>query len=164
MMQDLTLRKAIQLAVTIEQMGADFYRRMERKFKDNEQLKEIFGRLVQDEQSHETQFKAILEKTPDDAIGDQQYELYQYLRATAITDIFRQETFKKTEEIKDKDDALGFALSFEKATLQYYQAIRDILGKEPQLGEIIEAERQHVVSLMKVITADAKFRSLNDTW
>ncbi len=164
MMEDLTLRKAIQLAVTLEQMGADFYNRMERKFSADPNIKEIFSRLAKDEQAHEVQFKEILSRTPEESIAQQQYELFQFLRATAISDIFRQDTFRKTDQIKNGNDALGFALAFEKATLQYYQAIREILEDSPHLDSIIDAERKHVVALMRVIMADARFRSLDDPW
>ncbi len=164
MIETLTIRKAVELAITTEQLGAEFYTRMERKFRDNENLKAIFARLVKDEEAHEAQFKAILKHVPEDEPGKQQYEKYQFLRATAISGFFRKEYFKNTDEISNQDEALGRALNFEKATLQYYQAIRDILGSDDALEDIIKAEHGHVVALMKVIVADGKFRGLGDNW
>jgi len=163
-MQDLTLRKSIELAVTVEQMGADFYARMERKFVQQKELREIFAQLVKDEKAHEVQFKTILKGIPEEPIEQQQYELYQFLRATATSEFFRDDAFKNLELIKTPADALGRSLSFEKSTLQYYQAIREILGKNSALDEIISAERSHVIALVKVLTADAKFRGLGDKW
>ena len=163
-MQDLTLRKSIELAIKTEQLGADFYWRMERKFAEQQELKDIFAQLVKDEKAHEMQFKAILKGVPDEPIEQQQYELHQFLRATAISEFFRDDAFKNVDSIKLADDALGRSLAFEKATLQYYQAIRDILGQNQALEEIINAERTHVITLMKIITADAKFRGLSDKW
>jgi rubrerythrin len=163
-MQDLTLRKSVELAITTEQLGADFYARMERKFSNQKELREIFAQLVKDEKAHEAQFKTILKGIPEEPIEQQQYELYQYLRATAISEFFRDDAFKNLDSIKTADDALGRSLAFEKSTLQFYQAIRDILGKNQALDEIINAEKTHVIALMKVITADAKFRGLGDKW
>ena len=164
MIENLTVRKAIELAVTTEQLGADYYTRMERKFADNDMLKEIFGRLIKDERAHEAQFKAILKHVPEDKPEDQQYEKYQFLRATAISEFFNKEYFKGTDDISSQDEALGRALGFEKATLQFYQAISDILGENKELNDIINAERGHVVALMRVITSDSKFRGLGDKW
>ncbi|MCK5127219.1 MAG: hypothetical protein KAR42_13275 [candidate division Zixibacteria bacterium] len=164
-MDELTLRKAIELAVVTEQLGVEYYTRMERKFSDDSQLKEIFGRLVKDEKSHEAQFKKILEKTEEDDKLQAQYEKYQFLRATAISTHLRKEDFtEKAEKIDSAADALGHALAFEKSTLQYYQAMKDILGESSQLQEIIDAEKQHVVALFKVIISDAKFQGTGYKW
>ena len=163
-MEDLTLHKAIETAIVTEQMGAEYYSRMERKFADDPVLKEIFGRLVKDEKAHEVQFKKILEKTPEDNNLQQQYEKYQFLRASVISTHFSKESFTESKHVNNAADALGHALAFEKSTLQYYQAIKDIIGESSQLQEIIEAEKKHVIALFKVITSDAKFRGLNYTW
>jgi len=160
-MDDLTLRKAVELAITTEQLGADFYARMERKFSDDEELKQVFSQLTKDEKVHEIQFKKILEKVPDDKPEDQQWEKYQFLRATAISEFFRKEAFLDTGKLKTKEDILGRALAFEKSTLQYYQAIADILGENSELKAIIAAEKSHVTNLMRTIIADAKFRGVN---
>ncbi len=164
MIKELTLRKAVELAVVTEQMGADFYDRLKHKFASEKDLADIFDQLVRDERKHETQFKTILDSVPEQDIESEQFEKYQYLRATAISSFFRKDSLKNTDDIKTADDALGKALAFEKATLQYYEAMRDVLGKQQQLEEIINAERTHVVALMKVIVADAKFRGLDYDW
>jgi rubrerythrin len=164
MFEALTLRKAVELAITTEQLGADYYSRMERKFSDRPELKELFAQLVKDEKTHEAQFKAIVKHVPDDKPEEQQYELYQFLRATAISEFFNKDYFKHTDDIKSSDDALGRALAFEKATLQFYQAIKDILGDNRDLLNIIDTERSHVVALMRIIVADGKFRGMGDKW
>jgi rubrerythrin len=164
MIEGLTVRKAVELAITTEQLGADYYTRMERKFGDMPELKEIFAQLTKDEKAHEAQFRAILKHVPEDKPEDQQYELYQYLRATAVSEFFHKDYFKTMEDVDAADKALGHALAFEKATLQFYQAIQDILGDNKELDSIIKAERGHVLALMKVIMSDAKFRGMGDKW
>jgi rubrerythrin len=164
MMADLNLRKSIELAIATEQLGADYYSRMVRKFEKEKGLKEIFEKLVKDEKAHEAQFKALLKTIPEEEGKPEHYELYQFLRATAISEFFRQDAFKNADAIKTPADALGRSLAFEKSTLLYYEAIRDILGASPQLDEIIQAEKTHVTALFKVISSDAKFRSLTDNW
>jgi rubrerythrin len=158
MLEHVTLRRAIELAITTEELGADFYQHLEDKFKENKELKDIFGQLARDEKTHEAQFKKLLEKAPTDDNREEHYESYQYLRATSISEFFSGDGFADIEKIEERDQALGKALAFEKSTLQYYKAMEEILGDEPLLKEIIAAERRHVVAIMKVITTGAKFR------
>jgi len=164
MNQDFTLHEAIELAITTEQLGADFYERMARKFGGDEELGEIFAKLAKDEKAHEIQFKKILETVPEKEEEPKRYEEHQFLRATAISRFFRKEAFKDTDDIDDRDEVLGRALAFEKDTLQYYKAMDDAFGGSDAVKQLAEAEHQHVLTLMKVIMAEAKFRSLQDKW
>ena len=69
------------------------------------------------------------------------------------------------EKIQDRSDALQIALDFEKATLGFYKAMEDVLGKQDPLGQVIETERNHVVVLMKALLVEGSaFRSLQDKW
>jgi hypothetical protein len=54
-------------------------------------------------------------------------------------------------QIETVDQALAHALEFEKATLVYYQALRDVLDQQEPLAEIIAAEKQHVVTIADAI-------------
>jgi rubrerythrin len=162
--QDFTLHEAVELAITTEQLGADFYERMARRFGDDEELGEIFARLAKDEKAHEAQFKEFLKTVPEKDEEPKRYEEHQFLRATAISRFFRKEAFKDTADIEDRDEALGRALEFEKDTLQYYRAMDEAFGGSDALKQLAEAEHQHVLTLMKVIMAEARFRGLQDTW
>ncbi len=162
MAEDFTLRESIQLAVTTEQLGAEYYEKMARRFSDEKEIVGIFNQLAKDEKVHEQQFKAILGDVPKEEDRPKRYELEQFLRATAISEFFQKDYFKNLEGIDETRDALSRALNFEKATLQYYQAIADVLGENEQLKAIIDAERNHVISLVKIIPTDAVFRGLSD--
>ena len=162
MAEDFTLRESIQLAVTTEQLGAGYYERMAKRFKGEKDVVDIFSQLAKDEKVHEKQFKAILGDVPKEEDRPKRYELEQFLRATAISEFFQKDYFKNLEGINEARDALTRALNFEKATLQYYQAIGDVLGEHEQLKRIIEAEKNHVITLVKIIPTDAAFRGLSD--
>ncbi len=164
MEQDFTLRESIQLAITTEQLGREYYTRMAGKFKDNEEVVGIFTQLAADEKTHEEQFKKILENVPREENTPERYELYQYMRATAISEFFQKDYFKKTEGFDSPTQALVTALGMEKATLQFYKAIREVLGENKQLDAIINMERNHVLALIRFIPTDAKFRGLGDTF
>ena len=68
----------------------------------------------------------------------------------------------KLEGIQSVDEALTHVLGFEKATLGFYRAIRDVLGREEALEAIIRAEKQHIVRLMKYILTEEKMKGLSD--
>ena len=164
MAEKLTLRECIQLAVTTEQIGCKFYERLARRFTDDEDVAGVFSQLAQDEKTHEKQFKKLLETVPKEELQPERYELHQFLRATAISEFFRKDYFEQVDEISTPADALGKALAFEKATLVYYQAVRDVLGENKQLDAIIKAERNHVMAIARIVVTDARFRGLSDAF
>jgi len=164
MAENFTLKESIQLAVLTEQMGRDFYLKMASKFGDKKEIADVFNQLADDEKAHEEQFKALVDKVPQETDTPERYELYQFLKATAISEFFQKDYFKDIEDIKSTTEALGRALSLEKATLQYYQAIGDLLEDNKQLNAIIKSEKNHVLALVRIIPTDAKFRGLADNF
>jgi len=163
MLEELNLHKSLKLAVKTEQIGAEFYEKMAKKFEDNKEVAEIFKRLSGDEKVHEAQFKKFLEDAPTKE-GESNYEVDQFVRAIAVSEFFRIEGFRKPEKIETREDALGAALEFEKATLLFYQALKDNLGEKAPLEKIIQAEKDHIMSLSRVLVSDAKFRGIADKW
>ncbi len=162
-MESISLRKCLNLAVVTEQVGARFYDRMARRFADNPDVGPVFAQLSRDEAAHEAQFKILLEEAPEEEVpGD--FETRMVLRATAISEFFSQDAFRAFDNIESPRDALAKALSLEKSTLFYYLSLREAIGAQPQLDELIQAERGHVATLMKVILTGADFRGLADQW
>lgn len=161
----MTPRKAIEFALKTEELGTRFYRQLALKFSDQAELKELFELLAKDEVTHEAQFRKLLEQTPPDE-GVSTGPEFQYLRAMSLSQFFMGEEGlkKKCREIKDKDDALGIAFELEKATLQYYGALREVLGANDTLDAVIEAEKAHLTKVMQYIVTDSKFRGLADRW
>jgi len=163
-MDDFTLHEALKLAVTTEQIGAKVYTRLAKKFGSDKDIAEVFSRLAKDERAHESQFQALLDQNPKTAETPGRFGVDEYLRATAISEFFKDETFDNFDKIEEPTDALANALAMERATLLFYQAIRDTIGDNTALAEVIKAEKSHLTTLMRVILADAKFRGLSDKW
>jgi rubrerythrin len=161
-----TLRGGIELAVTTEKLGASFYTTMAKRFKENPEINELFSILAKDEEAHEAQFKALLNKVPSDEKNQGNEEKYQYLAAAAMSQFFSGEkgTMKDIEKIKTRDDALARAFALERATLLYYHAMQDLLGENDILKAIIIAEKSHLVSVMRYMITNAKMRGLSDPW
>ena len=73
--------------------------------------------------------------------------------------------FRDINKLQDHTDALAKALDFEKATLGFYRATEDALGKHELLTQVIEIEKSHVTVLMKALLVEgSKFRGLEDRW
>jgi rubrerythrin len=163
MAEDFTLRESIQLAVTTEQLGRRFYEGLARKFADDRVVADVFTRLAEDEKGHEKQFELLLDTVPQEENQPERFEVYQFLRATAISEFFRKDYFMRLDEISTPAEALGKALEFEKTTFLYYQALRDVLGESEELDAIIETERHHVIALAQIFVTDSRFGAVSDS-
>jgi rubrerythrin len=71
---------------------------------------------------------------------------------------------KKSKEVKDRTDAMGIAFELEKATLHFYQAMREVLGESDTLDAVIQAEKAHLMKVMQYVVTGAEFRGLSDAY
>jgi rubrerythrin len=166
MIEDITLKNCLEFAVKTEEIGSEFYARLAKRFGDNKALADTFSRLSKDEQVHKRQFSELLKTVPDEAGSTAAPEKREYVKAMSISEFFspKRGPFANVDKIRDRDDALEQAFGLEKATLGFYKAVQDLLGDSDTLSKVIEAEKSHVVALMKVMFTGAKFRSLQDQW
>ena len=163
MLEDLTVRKAVEFAVQTESLGNLFYDRLAEKFKKDEGIQEIFARLAEDEVEHEKLFKKLLasvEKDPRESRREGDH--WAYLAVLSRSEFFMGEKglYRELEKIKSREDALERALNFEKSAVAFYQGMRDILEESEVLDEIIAIEKGHVVKLMEYIITGSKMRGL----
>jgi rubrerythrin len=148
-----SVRDAVQLAIATEQTGAKLYARIAAEFSDIGALKGVFDRLHEDERVHEAQFKNLLEVLPPPCGADlADTAVEEYLKATAVSEFFGQNAFDRMANFTMPEEALQNAFQLEKSTLLFYQALHDVVGPNDVLEEIIKTEKDHVVSLMKLIT------------
>ncbi len=166
MLEDISMKSCMEFAVVTEENGAKFYGRLAKKFADNQEIANLFELLGKDEQVHRQQFSELLEHVPLGVGETSAPEKSQYVRAMSIGEFFSryQGPFADIDKIENRDDALEKAFGFEKATLGFYQAVQDVLGENPTLSEVIEAEKSHITRLIEVLITGEKFRSLQDKW
>ena len=147
------LRQAVEFAITTEQLGVRSYRRLARNLENDDDAAELFLRLAQDEERHEAEFRRLMETVPlSDA--DREYpETYGFLRAMSISEFFSPTSglTRDVEEIQSRAEALRRAIELEKATLGYYQALREVLGESEALDGIIQAEREHLLTVTQML-------------
>ena len=167
MIEDITIKGCMEFAVATEELGVKIYTRLAAKFRDSKDIMELFSRLAQDEEIHRRQFAELLRKAPADEGISSSPEKREYVKAMSISEFFSHHRgpFQDIEKIHDRDDALQRALDFEKATLGFYRAVEDVLGKQELLNQVIEIEKNHVVVLLKALLVEgSKFRGLQDRW
>jgi rubrerythrin len=166
MLEDISMKSCMEFAVVTEENGAKFYGRLAKKFAEKQEIAKLFELLGKDEEVHKQQFSELLKHVPPEAGETSAPEKSQYVRAMSIGEFFSryEGPFVDIDKIEKRDDALEKALGFEKATLGFYQSVREVLGENPTLSEVIETEKSHITRLMKVLITGEKFRSLQDKW
>lgn len=149
-MSGFTIREVIEQAVQTEKLGYQFYTEMAQKFKDEEGLRKLFDILAEKELRHEKTFKELL-----DIIGDSEPEGWEevsnYMRAIVESEFFlgKNKSLPSMAHIKTVDEAVKFAISFEKETLLYFHGIRDAVKEKDIVDEIINEEKSHIMWLTR---------------
>jgi rubrerythrin len=147
-MREYSIREAVEMAVQTEKMGNDFYTAMAERFKEHEDIRDLFQKLALREQVHEKTFSDLKE-----LIGDEEPEKWgevaDYLRAMVESAFFlgKDKAAARIENMQDYRAAVGFALAFEKETLLYFYAIRDLVKEKEIVDEIINEEQSHIMWL-----------------
>jgi rubrerythrin len=153
-MGDYSVSEIVEQAVQTEKLGFDFYTEMSKKFAENEGLRDLFDTLALKEQQHEAIFTALKGK-----VADQKFENWdeagKYLRAIVESEFFlgNNKSLPSLEHIESIEDAVKFAMGFEKETLLYFYYLSDAIkvinsdDTEDALERIIKEEQSHLVWL-----------------
>lgn len=149
-MSGFTVHEVIEQAVQTEKLGYQFYTEMAQRFKDEEDLRSLFNTLAEKELRHEKVFKELLE-----LVGDSEPEgwedIFAYMRAIVESEFFlgKDKSLPSMAHIKTVDDAVRFAIGFEKETLLYFHGIRDAVREKEIVDEIINEEKSHIMWLTR---------------
>ena len=161
---DLTLRTALELAATIEEKAAQRYEALAEKFSGDETLATVFSQLAQDEAAHGSHFTDLFKGLPNEAVLADKEDALDLLRASAASAVLSPKSLSRTDDVRTPADALHQALELEKATLFFYQSLKEVMDESEQVDHLIETEKRHISTLMKVLVSDARFRGLDDVW
>ena len=166
MLEEFTVTAAIEFAMATEDMGARVYSKLAKRFSDQEEISAAFSLLAKDEKAHRAQFQSLLNDVPPEKGVMTKDERSRYLRAMAMSEFFGGDAglIGKLDKAESLQEVLVDVLGFEKATLGYYLAVKDVLGETAALDNIIQAEKSHIVRLMKYILTDEKMKGLADTY
>ncbi|MDA8079176.1 MAG: ferritin family protein [Nitrospiraceae bacterium] len=149
-MERYSMTEIVEQAVQTEKLGYRFYTSMMERFRDDRRLKDLFTTLASAEVKHEKKFMA-LKDTVKDAPYEDMDEVSLYLRAISESEFFlgKGKSLPSLDHVKTIDDAVAFAIGFEKETLLYFHAVRDIVGDKGLVDAIIDEEKSHIIWLSK---------------
>lgn len=149
-MEKYSISEVIEQAVQTERLGYQFYTAMADRFREDTGLKKLFETLGAKELVHEKRFSELKEITgaPEPAGWE---DVSPYLRAIVESEFFlgKNKSLPALEQVKTVEDAVNFAMAFEKETLLYFHAVRDVVKEKDVVDEIINEEKSHIMWLSK---------------
>jgi len=165
MVATLTPGMLVDFAIKTEDLGAQMYRDLAARFPSDAELRDLFASLAADEVEHGERFRALHDRAVSGKREPISPEQGEYLRAMSMSEVFDTEGLaKRVDGIRTREDALERALHLEKATLAYYQAMREVLGPDEVLDALIAVEKKHVIKVMHLMLTGAKFRGFADAY
>jgi rubrerythrin len=152
-MERFSITEVIEQAIRTEQLGYRYYSEMAERFKNHEELRDLFETLAKKELVHEERFKELKE-----IVGEEELEgwdeISEYMRAMVESEFFlgSDKALSKMKENNSIEDAVTYALSFEKETLLYFIGIRRAVKEKDVVDEIINEEQSHIMWLNRFKT------------
>jgi rubrerythrin len=149
-MERYSISEVIEQAVQTEKLGYAFYTSMAARFSEDGKLKKLFETLAKKEQVHEQMFSELKDIVNEEAAVDWD-EVSQYLRAIVESEFFlgKNKALPAMGHLKTVEDAVKFAMGFEKETLLYFHSVKDVIKEKDVVDEIINEERSHIMWLAK---------------
>lgn len=140
-----------EMAIRIEKNGQDFYSELARRA-DEQELKKIFLRLVEEEKKHEKVFVELAEKIgKEGGFCDFDDEAKKYLLAFADSEIFHDDNagVRAAKNANSFLDAIDAAIITEKESILFYHEMLRYTKPNDRkyVEEIIEEERTHLFTL-----------------
>jgi rubrerythrin len=166
MIEKPTVHRAVEFAITTEQLGQKFYQRLAETYGGNDELPDLFGKLARDEELHASQLRSMRDQLPGGGTQQLSERDAEYLQAISTAEIFygNNDPLAAADAVSGRDDALQLAHNLEKSTLLYYHAMREVIGPTPVLDAIIDMERRHLTQVIKYMVTGAQMRGLADDW
>ncbi len=145
-----SVREVVEQAVRTEALGRDFYTSMAGRFGDREDLKRLFMDLSAREGLHEQRFRGLLGALGDEGVEGWE-EVSEYMRAFVESEFFlgSDKALARMKDLQGLEDALAFALAFEKETLLYFVGLRKVVKEKEVVDEIIDEEQEHIARLVR---------------
>ncbi len=146
-MNKYSIDEIIEMAIRTETLGYQFYTGMAEKFKKNDGLVKLFTTLASKEKKHEKTFMGLKDTVAKHGAEPVEWEeVSNYMRAFVESEFFlgRGKALPSMEHLKTAQDAVSFALGFEKETLLYFFELRSAVKEKEVVDEIINEEKSHI--------------------
>lgn len=149
-MEKYSVSEVIEEAVQTEKLGNVYYETMAARFAENTGLRKLFDTLAAKELVHQQTFADLKEIVKEEESVDWE-QVTQYLRAFVESEFFlgKSKSLPALEHVNTVEDAVKFAMAFEKETLLYYHKLRELVKEKEVVDEIINEEQSHIMWLAK---------------
>jgi rubrerythrin len=149
-MERYSVGEVIEMALQTERLGYQFYTEMGERFRDDHGLKDLFDTLALKEKSHEAVFTKLKDRAGDAKVENSE-EVGNYMRAMVESAFFlgSEKSLPELEHVKSVEEAVDFALGFEKETLLFFIGLRSMFEEAAAVDEVINEERSHIAWLSK---------------
>jgi len=147
-----SINEVVRFAIEIEKEGILFYDLMASKTK-NDDSKEIFKKLSDDEKLHQAIFETLLSSLPEnEKLANLENEYVAYLKAMIESSVFdKNEVAKIVESFSTDLEAIDYAIGKEKDSIVFYLNLLKLTPKETDIEtieKIIKEEQTHVLKLL----------------
>ena len=146
-MNKYSIDEIMEMAVQTERLGYQFYTGMAEKFKKDAGLVKLFTTLADKEKVHERTFMGLKDMVAKHGTEPVQWEeVTNYMRAFVESEFFlgRGKALPSMDHLKTVQDAVLFAIGFEKETLLYFLELRSIVKEKEVVDEVINEEKSHI--------------------
>ena len=146
-MNKYSINEIMEMAVRTETLGYQFYTTMAEKFKKDDGLSKLFTTLASKEKIHEktfTELKAMVAKQGAEPV--EWDEVSNYMRAFVESEFFlgKGKSLPSMDHLKTVQEAVTFAMGFEKETLLYFFELRNVVKEKEIVDEVINEEKSHI--------------------
>ncbi len=147
-MERYSISEVLEQAVQTEKLGNAMYIELAKKFEKDDKLRRLFETLAVKEQEHEKTFSALKGKVSDSG-SENWEEVSKYLRAIVESEFFlgQNKSLPSIDHLENIEDAVRYAIGFEKETLLYYHSLKDIVREKEVIDKLIDEEKSHIVWL-----------------
>ena len=149
----------MEMAIQTEKLGCQFYTGMADKFKKDAGLVKLFTTLASKEKVHERTFTNLKDAVAKNGTEPVMWEeVTNYMRAFVESEFFlgKGKSLPTMDHLRTVQDAVKFALGFEKETLLYFMELRSIVKEKSAVDEVINEEKSHIVWLDKFRTGQSQ--------
>ncbi len=146
-MNKYSIDEIMEMAVQTEVLGQQFYTGMAEKFKKDDGLVKLFTELARKEKQHEKTFKGLKDEVAKSGAEPVQWEeVSNYMRAFVESEFFlgKGKSLPSLDHIRTVNDAVKFAIGFEKETLLYFIELRTMVKEKEAIDEVINEEKSHI--------------------
>jgi len=144
-MERYSIREVVEQAIQTERLGYEFYTTMKERFREDERFTRLFSTLAEKELVHEKRFSELLDIIKDEEPENWE-EASEYLRAIVESEFFlgKNKALPTLSHVRSIDDAVQFAIGFEKETLLYFYGLLGSVKEKEIVEEIINEEKSHI--------------------